>query len=81
METDSMKGKYESMCRLLLEDEIYRDPAVDFCQLCSLVGARPEEMQDYLDEELGMQGPELLAEFRLQSREGQEHGYGRRNFR
>lgn len=64
MRTKKLMEKYELFGRLMTEDKIYEDPSMDFKKACALAGIRPCVLDRLLKKELGVNGNELLDNYR-----------------
>lgn len=57
---------YEEFAKCLLEDRIFEDPRVGYKELCSFLGVKEEELDEFLFQEIGESGERILEEFRSQ---------------
>lgn len=60
----TMTKKYERFGRLMVCDEVYRNPFLDYRDICRMVGVSPSALDRLLISELGMDGEEILGRYR-----------------
>lgn len=61
---DMIKEAYAEFGRLMVEEKIYLDPSLDYGELCRRLGVESYLLDEFLLDELGMTGEELIAVFR-----------------
>lgn len=61
---DNLINKYSLFADLLEKGKIYLDPEVDFPEVCRRLEVASRDMDDLLQEELGMTGDEVLSAYR-----------------
>lgn len=66
MDNGTLYQSYEKFSRLLLDEEIYRNPATTFAGICTIIGADPEALGDLVMKEMGMNGDEIIEAYRRQ---------------
>lgn len=54
---------YLNFSQMLLEDRIYEDPDITFFDLCAALRVSPSDLDEFLLEEMGMKGSEILQSF------------------
>ncbi|MBP3794786.1 MAG: hypothetical protein ILA23_01935 [Bacteroidales bacterium] len=60
----TLDEQYLRLEKLLDEEKIYLVKEVSFADLCAAIGADRQAMDDHLQQELGMDGEELMRTFR-----------------
>lgn len=55
---------YEELGRLITEEKVYKNPEINFSALCLRLGVDEQELDRFLQEELGYGGEEYLAQCR-----------------
>lgn len=63
-DNDTLLRQYESFANMLIEDRIHMDGTLGFPEICSWIGADPEELDRLIQDELGLTGTGLLAAMR-----------------
>ncbi len=81
MENDYLMLKYELFCRLLLEEKMFQNSSVSYSSLCSLIHVDEHLLEDYIFEELGTGGQELIESLRINFLAYLYHKYGEEAFR
>ena len=54
---------YDNFCSMLLYDRIYEDTSVSYPDICAALHVSPGSLDEVLEEELGMNGREILYSF------------------
>lgn len=55
---------YSDFFQLMEDDKVYLDPSCDFDTICEGLGVSPDEFNEFLMEELGFTGEEIIARYR-----------------
>lgn len=50
--------------KLMDEDEIYLDPDIDFDGICRMLHCSPSDLNEYLEDQFGMDGEAILERYR-----------------
>ena len=66
MASSNILEQYALLTRLLLEDKVCLDSALTFRKVCSWLGADPEALDDYVNQQLGLDGQGLMRHYRRQ---------------
>ena len=59
----TMANAYSNFSRMLLDDRIYEDGNISFYDICAALRVSPGSLNEILEDELGMNGPEILQSF------------------
>jgi len=59
----TLNSAYREFSRMILDDRIYEDSSISFHDICSALHVSPADLNEVLESELGMNGPEILHSF------------------
>ena len=59
----TLPAAYYEFSRMILDDHIYEDNSISFPDICAALHVSPGSMNEILEDELGMNGPEILQSF------------------
>lgn len=55
---------FERFEKLMDEDEVYKDPAIDFNDICRMLRCSPSDLNEQLMNQFGMDGDAILERYR-----------------
>lgn len=55
---------YSDFFRMMEEEKVCEDPTIDFNAICTKLDVSPDEFNEFLMEELGYTGEEIIARYR-----------------
>jgi hypothetical protein len=59
----TIAATYSDFSRMLLDDRIYEDTDISYFDICTSLRVSPADLDEILQDELGMNGNEILQSF------------------
>ena len=59
----TIAATYSDFSRMLLDDRIYEDTDISYFNICASMRVPPADLDEILQDELGMNGNEILQSF------------------
>ena len=59
----TIAATYSDFSRMLLDDRIYEDTTISYTDICAFLHVCPADLDEILQEEMGMNGNEILQSF------------------